>query len=236
MKGKWRYIGLVLIIAVWIFLIFCVFPRGSRGEEYNTFLPPQTVAVVYHRGITHFLPSPDPEVITQVLEESKPSWWITTGKWIAGGSAVLASYFYIASLEIPPLHPLFLGAKGGAAALSAVFTGIAAGVGMSVIWVDSTQPKLTWKPAKFYVFSSKRKIEVMKFTPNERLALREEFKGKVRYIFLSQVVLLPPIENLPQGELLEGKVLYWKGRPLLPSVKIKPGRVLEKYTLPLIVY
>lgn len=240
MKVKWKSLCLALVlIAVWLFLIFFVFPTGSEGKESEISLPspPGTAAVIFHKGLKYSIQSPNPEDVERALMESEPSWWIGTGKWIAGGSAAAATFFYFASLDIPAIHPFWIG-KGGAAVLSATFSAIATVTGISVIWVDNRRSKLTWEKAKFCSLSPGEQVTVLKF-PDGNVALMI-IEGKLEKYLIAETVEFLVISkeemDLPHHTLLDAQILYFKEKPLLPSRELKREEVLKIDSKILVIY
>lgn len=235
MKVNWRIFSFFMMIAVGIFLFLFVFTISSEGKQNRISLPapPGTAAVIYANGVSHSITAPNPAKVEQALKESQPHWWIDAGKKISGVTLVAAAFFSGLSMNAPsPSVPephimaLLLTGKLGATGLSYICSAVAAGVGFSVIWVDAKTPVLSWEEAKFYVPPGE-KIVVMKF-PDGTMSFEKE-KGKlIEFPLISSfLVVLRQRNNLPADTLFDGKILYFKGKPVLPSQKLEKGEKLE---------
>lgn len=230
MKVNWRILSLITVIAVGILLFLFVFTISSEGKQNRISLPapPGTAAVIYVNGVPHSIAAPNPAKVEQAVKESQPHWWIDAGKKISAGALVAAAFFSGLSMNAPSppvpephIMALILTGKFGATGLSYICSAVAAGVGVSVIWVDAKTPKLTWEEAEFYIRSPGEQVEVLKF-PDGRLALIKKEGKLIKYLLIQKfLVILRQKDSLPNHTLLDGKILYYKERPVLPSQEIK---------------
>ena len=244
MKVNWRILSLITVIAVGILLFLFVFTISSEGKQNRISLPapPGTAAVIYVNGVPHSIAAPNPAKVEQALKESQPHWWIDAGKKISAGALVAAAFFSGLSMNAPSppvpephIMALILTGKFGATGLSYICSAVAAGVGVSVIWVDAKTPKLTWEEAEFYVLSPGEQAEVLKFLDGKITVIKNEEKVIRDLLAPKFLVVLEQRDNLPENTLLEGEILYFRNEPLLPSRKLEKGERLEVASLEILV-
>lgn len=228
---------LLLIGAGWLFFIAVLsLFKGLKKEE---------VKAVNNQGAAfvkvHFIELSDnpPGAFNSIMEKGRLYLVIAKFKWVIGLFLLLASLFYLFRSASPSfVRPVFGEMVVDFSALATIFTGIAFGFIILVMWLATKLPRICYKKADFYVMPKEAKgeegksIEIAKNVVAKTIGvgLMTIVRGPRKYFLTENDLLILPEDNyiLP-GEPVSGKVLHFGGEPVLQYMRLEEGDIKEDF-------